>query len=95
VIAIALPREPRLDLGIPADAAAGGEAAPRAVPVALVRPLDAVALGAAVEGEAPVLLAAARAITFDAVETEDLVQTTFELALRNVHQLRDPASLRS
>jgi RNA polymerase sigma-70 factor (ECF subfamily) len=56
--------------------------------------VDAVALGAAFEREAPVLLAAARAITFDAVEAEDLVQTTFELALRNVHQLRDPGSLR-
>jgi RNA polymerase sigma factor (sigma-70 family) len=53
------------------------------------------ALGAAFEREAPVLLAAARAITFDAVEAEDLVQTTFELALRNVHQLKDPAALRS
>jgi len=57
--------------------------------------VDAVALGAAFEREAPILLAAARAITFDAVEAEDLVQTTFELALRNVHQLRDPGSLRS
>jgi RNA polymerase sigma factor (sigma-70 family) len=60
-----------------------------------VRTLDAVALGAAFEREAPVLLAAARAMTLDAVEAEDLVQTTFELALRNVHQLKDPAALRS
>ena len=57
--------------------------------------MDAVALGAAFEREAPVLLAAARAITLDAVEAEDLVQATFEIALRNVHRLRDPAALRS
>ena len=61
----------------------------------VARPFDAVALGAAFEREAPILLAAARAITFDPVEAEDLVQTTFELALRNVHQLKDPAALRS
>ncbi|MCI0581609.1 MAG: sigma-70 family RNA polymerase sigma factor [Chloroflexi bacterium] len=61
----------------------------------VARPMDAVALGAAFEREAPVLLAAARAITFDAVEAEDLVQATFEIALRNVHQLRDSGSLRS
>lgn len=41
------------------------------------------------------LLAAARAITFDPVEAEDLVQTTFEIALRNVHRLREPGALRA
>ncbi len=59
------------------------------------RAIDAVALGAAFEREAPILLAAARAITFDTAEAEDLVQTTFELAIRNVHQLRDPRALRA
>ena len=59
------------------------------------RAMDAVALGAAFEREAPVLLAAARAITFDAAEAEDLVQTTFELAIRNVHQLQEPRALRA
>ena len=61
----------------------------------LPRAMDAVGLGAAFEREAPVLLAAARAITFDAAEAEDLVQTTFELAIRNVHQLQEPLALRA
>ena len=62
---------------------------------ASARPVDAIALGAAFEREAPVLLAAARAITSDRSEAEDLVQTTFELAIRRVHQLRDPNALRA
>jgi RNA polymerase sigma-70 factor (ECF subfamily) len=70
-----------------------GTATPVAAPA--VRAMDAVALGAAFEREAPVLLAAARAITFDAAEAEDLVQTTFELAIRNVHQLKEPEALRA
>jgi RNA polymerase sigma factor (sigma-70 family) len=89
VIAIAVSRGPRIDLGVPDASSTSPETEARR------RPLDAVALGAAFEQEAPVLLAAARAITFDAVEAEDLVQTTFEIALRNVHQLREPASLRA
>ena len=59
------------------------------------RPFDAISLGAAFEREAPVLLAAARALTSDRSEAEDLVQTTFELAIRRVHQLRDPNALRT
>ena len=74
-------------------AAEPGPATPVAAPA--IRAMDAVALGAAFEREAPVLLAAARAITFDAAEAEDLVQTTFELAIRNVHQLREPQALRA
>ena len=62
---------------------------------AMARPFDAISLGAAFEREAPVLLAAARAITSDRSEAEDLVQTTFELAIRRVHQLRDPNALRA
>lgn len=70
-------------------AAAGG---PRA---ASAPAMDAIRLGAAFEREAPVLLAAARAMTLDPAEAEDLVQATFEIALRRVHQLRDPGALRS
>lgn len=79
------------------DAADPGELEghPRAGAEAPGRPLDAIALGAAFEREAPILLAAARAITFDAAEAEDLVQTTFETAIRNAHQLRDPNALRA
>jgi RNA polymerase sigma-70 factor (ECF subfamily) len=52
------------------------------------------AFGKALQREAPVLLAAARAITLDDAEAEDLVQATFELALRHRASLREPAALR-
>jgi len=52
------------------------------------------AFGKALQREAPVLLAAARAITLDDAEAEDLVQATFELALRHRVSLREPAALR-
>jgi len=53
------------------------------------------AFGKALQREGPVLLAAARAITLDDTEAEDLVQATFELALRHRASLREPAALRS
>ena len=53
------------------------------------------AFGKALQREAPVLLAAARAITLDDAEAEDLVQATFELALRHRASLREPGALRS
>ncbi len=43
----------------------------------------------------PVLLAAARVITLDDDEAQDLVQTTFEIALRRIDSLRDPGALRA
>lgn len=43
----------------------------------------------------PVLLAAARIITLDRAEAEDLVQTTFEIALRRIGTLREPRALRA
>jgi RNA polymerase sigma factor (sigma-70 family) len=43
----------------------------------------------------PVLLAAARVITLDDDEAQDLVQTTFEIALRHLDGLRDPRALRA
>jgi RNA polymerase sigma-70 factor (ECF subfamily) len=43
----------------------------------------------------PVLLAAARLITLDEAEAQDVVQVTFEIALRRGHTLRDPGSLRA
>jgi RNA polymerase sigma-70 factor (ECF subfamily) len=60
-------------------------------------PADAEVLesfGKALQREGPVLLAAARAITLDDAEAEDLVQATFELALRHRASLREPAALR-
>ncbi len=46
-------------------------------------------------GHGPVLLAAARVITLDRDEAEDLVQTTFEIAIRRIDGLREPRALRS
>jgi RNA polymerase sigma-70 factor, ECF subfamily len=43
----------------------------------------------------PLLLAAARAITLDDDEAADLVQATFEIALRKLDQLREPEALPS
>ncbi len=43
----------------------------------------------------PVLLAAARIITLDRAEAEDLVQTTYEIALRQIDTLREPRALRA
>ncbi len=41
----------------------------------------------------PMLLAAARVITLDDDEAKDLVQTTFEIALRRIDTLREPAAI--
>jgi RNA polymerase sigma factor (sigma-70 family) len=46
-------------------------------------------------GHGPILLAAARVITLDNDEAEDLVQTTFEIALRRMDGLREPLALRA
>ena len=46
-------------------------------------------------GHGPMLLAAARVITLDNDEAQDLVQTTFEIALRHLDGLREPRALRS
>lgn len=43
----------------------------------------------------PVLLATARLITLDLDEAQDLVQTTFEIAIRQHDRLRDPGALRA
>jgi RNA polymerase sigma factor (sigma-70 family) len=44
---------------------------------------------------AATLLAAARLLTMDEAEAQDLVQTTFEIALRQASTLRDPSALRA
>lgn len=46
-------------------------------------------------GHGPILLAAARLIALDDAEAQDLVQTTFEIALRRLDHLREPAALRA
>jgi RNA polymerase sigma factor (sigma-70 family) len=52
-------------------------------------------LADAMAAHGPVLLATARVITMDADEAQDLVQLTFEIAIRKSDQLRDPSALRA
>jgi len=47
------------------------------------------------DAHGPMLLAAARVITLDDDEAQDLVQATFEIALRHIGSLRDPDALSS
>lgn len=51
--------------------------------------------GEGLEQHVPLLLAAARAMTLDEAEAEDLVQTTLEIAVRRIDRLRDPGALRA
>ena len=46
-------------------------------------------------GHGPMLLAAARVITLDNDEAEDLVQNTFEIAIRRIDDLREPRAMRA
>jgi RNA polymerase sigma-70 factor (ECF subfamily) len=50
---------------------------------------------AALNGHGPILLAVARTMTVDEAEAQDLVQSTFEIALRQLPALRDQAAMRS
>jgi RNA polymerase sigma-70 factor (ECF subfamily) len=50
---------------------------------------------ATLHGHGPLLLAAARAIARDESEAEDLVQTTFERALRAGPTIREPRAIRA
>jgi RNA polymerase sigma-70 factor, ECF subfamily len=54
-----------------------------------------VAIGEMLAEHRPVLLAAARLITMDEAEAQDVVQITFEIALRRAHTLREPGSLKA
>ena len=65
------------------------------VAVALAEEDPEVAFGDTLARHGPVLLAAARLITLDESEAQDVVQVTYEIALRRGHTLRDPASLRA
>ncbi len=69
-----------------------------AVEVIELAPADSRTRDALVEelyGHGPMLLAAARVIILDTDEAEDLVQTTFEIALRRIDGLREPRALRA
>jgi RNA polymerase sigma factor (sigma-70 family) len=52
-------------------------------------------LVAALDDHGPMLLAAARVITLDTDEAQDLVQTTFEIAIRRIDGLREPRAMRA
>ena len=65
------------------------------VEVATVKRQAREAAVAALHEHGPILLAAARLITLDDDEAKDLVQTTFEIALRQIDTLREPAALRA
>lgn len=61
-------------------------------------PTESRARGATIDDlyvHGPMLLAAARMITLDNDEAEDLVQTTFEIAIRHIGSLREPRALRA
>ena len=75
-----------------ADRSRGDEAAsatPERAPVGVRERL----LHRALDENAPLLLAAARALTADEADARDLVQTTFEIALRKGDQVRDLTAL--
>lgn len=65
----------------------------RLAAVALAEEDSELAIGDMLAQHGPVLLAAARLITLNEAEAQDVVQVTFEIALRRGHTLRDPGSL--
>jgi len=65
------------------------------VSVALGEEDSALEIGDMLAEHGPVLLAAARLITLNETEAEDVVQVPFEIALRRGHTLREPGSLRA
>jgi RNA polymerase sigma-70 factor (ECF subfamily) len=69
---------------------------PRIEAVSETRGLDGEAvLGEALQRQAPILLAAARALLRNEADARDLVQTTLEIASRKADNLRDPSALRA
>jgi RNA polymerase sigma-70 factor (ECF subfamily) len=63
------------------------------VSIALAEGDSELDIGDSLAQHGPVLLAAARLITLNEAEAQDVVQVTFEIALRRAHTLRDPRSL--
>ena len=63
--------------------------------LAVVEEESQAGLGDLLAEHAPTLLAAARLITLNDAEAQDVVQVTFEIALRRGHTLRDPRALRA
>lgn len=50
---------------------------------------------AVLEEHGPLLLAIARGITLDDDEAADVVQATYEIAIRQLHTVRDPSAIRA
>lgn len=67
----------------------------RVVDIGAVKPLSRETAVESLHEHGPMLLAAARVITLDDDEAKDLVQATFEIALRWIDTLREPAALRA
>src|SRR5450830_1142064 len=65
------------------------------VSVARVKEAPTLEFGEMLAEHGSVLLAAARLITLNEAEAQDVVQVTFEIALRRGHTLRDRGSLRA
>ena len=65
------------------------------VAVALADTVSELGISDMLAQHGPTLLAAARLITMDEAEAQDVVQVTFEIALRRGHTLRDVGSLRA
>jgi RNA polymerase sigma-70 factor (ECF subfamily) len=55
---------------------------------------ESLASSAELYAHGPVLLAAARAMTVNDADAQDLVQATFETAIRSLRSLRDPGAMR-
>jgi RNA polymerase sigma factor (sigma-70 family) len=72
----------------------GGSAAVASIRVVKERSEGLAPAAAELYAHGPVLLAAARAMTVDDADAEDLVQATFEIAIRSLTSLRDPAAMR-
>ena len=65
------------------------------VPLQAVTVADSQAAQELLWAHAPGLLVAVRSIVFDESEAQDLVQTTFEIALRKLNSVRDSTAIRS
>jgi RNA polymerase sigma-70 factor (ECF subfamily) len=67
----------------------------RMMAVALAEEDSELEFGESLARHAPVLLAAARLVTLDEAEAQDVVQITFEIALKRRDTLREPDSLQA
>src|SRR4051794_22140297 len=74
--------------------ASGGLAALASINVVKEPSTGLAAAAADLYQHGPILLAAARAMTLSDADAQDLVQATFEIAIRKMGTLRDPVAMR-